>query len=80
MREKTNVQLVKGFMEVNPHGALAQAFVIEAVTKYAKQCSTAKGKAQLRKAMKNGAIHPDAWIGCAEEWLKVMKEDNRPIC
>ena len=78
MRNKTNVQLVKGFMEVNPHGALAQAFVIEAVTKYAKQCTTPRGKATLRKAMKVGMIHPDAWIGCAEGWLKALKEDGRP--
>lgn len=65
---ETNVQRVTRYMEINACGPLAQAFVIEAINKYAEQVLV--NKAKLRKQMENHMVHPDAWIGCAEEWLK----------
>jgi hypothetical protein len=38
---ETNVQFVKRIMENSPYGALSQAFIIEAIGRYAKQCAAA---------------------------------------
>lgn len=41
MKPKTNIELVTDMMEFAPTGAMAQAFVIEAIRRYAEQCVAA---------------------------------------
>lgn len=62
---QTNVQFVVDMMEHSAHGALVQAFVLEAIDRYAKQVMSDQDK--LRVQMKNHLVHPEAWIGCAKE-------------
>ena len=61
-KRKTNVQFVKSIMEFSQHGALAQMFVIEAITKYAKACAEAKPE-----DMDSGFISGAAWQAVAKE-------------
>ena len=65
MKPKTNVQHIKYIMENSRHGALMQAYIIDALTKYSQE--TIKHEESLRKNMENSFVHPDAWIGCAKE-------------
>lgn len=58
----TNVQFVKRLMEQSRHGALMQAFVIEALSRYAKQCADADPK-----VFDSPMMHGEAWHGCAVE-------------
>lgn len=64
-KRQTNVQLVTRIMEWSPTGALSQAFVIEAVRRYAKQCAEADAEA-LDTAYLNG----EAWKRTAQFALK----------
>lgn len=52
-------------MEQHP---LNQAFVIEAMGRYAGQI--VEHKQEVMESMKNSFIEPAAWIGCAEKWQK----------
>ena len=61
----SNVEFVVEMMEHSAHGALVQAFVLEAIDRYAKQVMSNQDK--LRVQMKNHLVHPEAWIGCAKE-------------
>jgi hypothetical protein len=61
----TNTELVMQYMEFG--SPLNQAFVIEALTRYAKK--TARNADAVRDSMKGSFIHPDSWIKCAEDWL-----------
>jgi len=45
---------------------LNQAFVISAITQYAK--GILQDPDMVREQMGNHIIHPDAWISCAEDW------------
>lgn len=60
-KRQTNVQLVKKIMERAPTGALSQAFVLEAVRRYAKQCAEADAE-ELDTAWLNG----EAWKETAQ--------------
>ena len=62
-----NIKLIKEYMDGSP---LNQAFVISAITQYAK--GILKDPDQVREQMGNHIIHADAWIGCAEDWSKQM--------
>lgn len=71
MKQKTNVQRIKHIMEFSKHGALMQAFIIQALSDYSADVE--KHEAQLKEAMKDSFIHPDAWIGCAKELNAYLK-------
>lgn len=61
-KRKTNAQVVRDLMENSKHGALAQMFVIDALTKHAEMVSEADPKLFV-----NSLVHPQAWIGVATE-------------
>lgn len=61
----TNVELVTEMMEYSRFGALAQLFIMEAITRYAD--SVSKAHPEALKSMENGLISPQAWQGVAIE-------------
>jgi hypothetical protein len=61
-RHQTNVQLIERLMNFSRHGALMQAFVLEALGRYAKACAAADPR-EFDTPLLNGA----AWHGCAVE-------------
>jgi hypothetical protein len=67
--EKTNLEVVTEFMEWG--SALNQAFVIEALTRYAKQITS--NPDEVRKAMANSPLHPESWIKCASDWMEIAR-------
>lgn len=60
----SNLQKVRTYMNLGP---LHQAFVIEAVFRYAEQI--VKDKNRLLEN-KDSLIAPEVWIDCADSWLK----------
>lgn len=66
---KTNVEMLTHVMEYSRHGALMQAFVIEACARYAKQCA-ATDPAEFDSGLLSGA----AWVGCAKELKAALDE------
>jgi hypothetical protein len=58
----TNVQLVKNMMEYSQFGVLAQAFIIDALTKHANAVSKC-----TPDQIQGGMVHPESWIGVAKE-------------
>lgn len=60
MARYTNEQLMSRMMQFSPYGALAQAFIMEAVTRYVIQCASAKPE-DMDSALISGA----AWHGVA---------------
>jgi hypothetical protein len=66
----TNVEFVTDMMEFSDAGGLKQAFVIEAIHKYATYITT-----ETEWRSENACISPDAWLCCAEECLDAI--DNR---
>jgi hypothetical protein len=69
IKTQTNVQLVKHMMEHSSQGALMQAFIIEAIRKYAELTSKAPDWD------KEAFISQAAWKACAQEAMAAI--DNR---
>ena len=67
---KTNSEFLDELMSFSDHGALMQAFVIEGLRLYANQVVAAD-----LSSMKNGFILPEAWKGCAEEYLTAWRNN-----
>ena len=65
MKNKTNVQHIKHIMEYSKHGALMQAFIIDALTKYSAH--VVQNEDRLKEQMKTSFVTPEAWVGCAKE-------------
>lgn len=61
-RTETNEQFVARLMKFSRHGALAQAFILEGITKYAEACAKAD-PASLDSPFLSG----EAWVACAKE-------------
>lgn len=59
----TNVDLVRSLMTHSQFGALAQAFIIEAITRYAKQVSNSTPE----QYGENSIVAPESWIGVGKE-------------
>lgn len=59
---RTNEDLVRDLMTNSRHGTLAQAFVIEAITRYADQCAAADPK-----TFDSGMLNGVAWVSIAQE-------------
>lgn len=68
---KTNVEFITDLMEHSNYGGLAQAFVVEAIMRYAEQIS--KATPEDLAAMKFISAH--AWIGVAKE-IKMKMESK----
>lgn len=58
-----NVELVTAMMEFSKFGALAQAFIVEAITRYAKQVSNSTPE----QYGENSIVAPESWIGVGKE-------------
>ena len=62
-KSETNEELIVRLMNYSPAGGLAQVFIIEAIRRYANECTLMAD--ELRVSMKDGLIHPEAWIVAA---------------
>lgn len=65
MSRQTNIEAITDMMEFSSHGALAQAFVIEAIDQYAKAVMDASQ--EDIDAMRGSFLSPEAWQGVARE-------------
>lgn len=65
----TNVEFVTELMEFSAHGALIQAFVMQALEQYAMRVAAMKPEA-LDTPMVSG----HAWHGCALEVLRKLEQ------
>jgi len=66
-KQKTNVEVITDIMEYSEFGALAQMFVIDALTKAAKRVAEAPWP-EISKAFEgNQMISARAWQGVAKE-------------
>ena len=59
-KRPTNIEFVTELMNFSNYGALAQVFVIEAISKYASMCAE-------QRIRDNGFLNPDTWQGVAKE-------------
>ncbi|WP_428840874.1 hypothetical protein [Comamonas kerstersii] len=62
VQQMTNVEFVADIMEFSRYGALAQAFVIEALQRHAERIAAANPK-----AMDSPGLSGSAWVGVARE-------------
>ncbi|EJL72245.1 hypothetical protein PMI12_03986 [Variovorax sp. CF313] len=65
----TNVEFVTELMEHSAHGALIQAFVLQALTQYAQRVA-----ATDPEALDTGMVSGRAWHGCALEVQRKLKQ------
>lgn len=69
LKRKTNVQVVQGIMNFSQHGALAQAFVMEAIAQYSAMVIKNPPPPDPK------AIVPsDVWVKVAEEVQAKLQE------
>lgn len=66
---QTNVEFVVELMEFSAHGALIQAFVLQALTYYAQKVAAAEPE-----ALDTGMVSGHAWRGCALEIQRKLKQ------
>jgi hypothetical protein len=74
VKHKTNIQLVTDLMTHSQHGALMQAFIIEAIAKYAELTKEAIGKPEWAP---NSFISAKSWGACADEALDAITNRNK---
>jgi hypothetical protein len=65
----TNIEFVTELMEFSAHGALIQAFVIQALEQYAKRVA-----AMTPQALDTPMVSGHAWHGCALEVQRKLKQ------
>lgn len=65
MSRETNVEFVTRLMEFSPTGALSQAFIIEAIGRYADECVKHADEV-VASVDKQGFISGKAWLRTAE--------------
>jgi len=65
MKNENNVELVTRMMEFAPTGPLSQAFVIEAIARYAKQVADLTDE-QVAKMDENSIVSMEVWRETAE--------------
>ncbi|MET3376412.1 hypothetical protein ABIC89_005491 [Variovorax boronicumulans] len=66
---QTNVEFVVELMEFSAHGALIQAFVLQALTYYAQKVA-----ATDPEALDTGLVSGHVWHGCALEIQRKLKQ------
>jgi hypothetical protein len=69
-KHKTNIQMIKHLMEFSRHGALMQAFIMDALDKQSK----AIAKMDPAEIDTGGFINGEAWINCAKELQEALDE------
>jgi hypothetical protein len=67
---KTNEDILRDIMNFSRYGALAQLFVIDALTKFANTVAASKPE----DYPDNGIVQPEAWIGVAKEIKEKLDE------
>ena len=72
VKHKTNVQLINGLMTHSQQGVLMQAFIIEAIAKYAEQT-----KVSPPWSTDNTFISEAAWRACADEALYAINNRSK---
>ncbi|MDP9881100.1 hypothetical protein J2W25_005172 [Variovorax boronicumulans] len=65
----TNVEFVTELMEFSDHGALIQAFVMQALEQYARRVA-----AMDPEALDTPMVSGHAWHGCALEVLQKLEQ------
>ena len=70
MKQKTNIQLVNSLMTYSKQGVLMQAFIIEAIAKYAESVIA-------NPLPDNAFISGYAWDACASEALVAINNRNK---
>ena len=71
MKQKTNTQLVTHMMTYSKQGVLMQAFIIEAIAKYAEQTKVSPAWAN------EGFISEAAWRACADEAMEAINNRSK---
>lgn len=69
VRNQTNVEFVVDLMEFSAHGALIQAFVLQALTQFAQKVA-----ATDPESLDTGLVSGHAWHGCAIEVERKLKQ------
>jgi len=72
VKHKTNIQLVTDLMSHSQQGALMQAFIIEAISKYSEQT-----KVSPPWSTDNTFISEAAWRACADEALEAINNRSK---
>ena len=72
VKRKTNIQLVTDLMTHSKQGVLMQAFLIEAIAKYAEQTKVAPAW-----STDNTFISEAAWRACADEALEAITNRSK---
>ena len=74
IKRKTNIQVVNDLMTHSKQGVLMQAFIIEAIAKYAELTKEAVGKPEWAP---NSFISAGAWGACADEALEAINNRSK---
>ena len=74
VKRKTNIQVVNDLMTHSKQGVLMQAFIIEAIAKYAELTKEAVGKPEWAP---NSFISAGAWGACADEALEAINNRSK---
>jgi len=70
VKHKTNIQLVTDLMTHSQQGVLMQAFIIEAIARYAEQVKASP-------LPDNSFISTQAWSACADEALDAINNRSK---
>ena len=71
VKRKTNIQVVTDLMTHSKQGVLMQAFIIEAIAKYAEQTKVAPAWST------ESFISEAAWRACADEALEAINNRSK---
>ena len=71
IKRKTNIQVVNDLMTHSKQGVLMQAFIIEAIAKYAEQTKVSPAWAN------EGFISEAAWRACADEAMEAINNRSK---
>lgn len=71
-KHKTNVQLINDLMSHSQQGVLMQAFIIEAIAKYAEQT-----KVSPPWSKDNTFISEESWRACADEAVEAINNRSK---
>lgn len=64
-KRMTNVEFITDLMERSPYGALAQAFIVQAIDSYASRIAALSVEDCRTMMGKHSLVSPDAWHGVA---------------
>ena len=71
-KRKTNIELVTDLMTHSQQGVLMQAFIIEAIAKYAEQT-----KVSPPWSKDNTFISEESWRACADEVVEAVNNRSK---